>query len=355
MATPDLPVPGTPVLLIGIGGLGCELAAACTGAQSRRLLDFDSDALAAYDPDETMCLAGDAADTSDMDPDAMREAAEEAAAQLASTAQEASGLVLLVSAIGGQTGSVALPTLANEFRSAQWTVLVAALEPLPFEGVGRAEMASQAVRELESVADLILHVPNRPIADLCDPGLPVGEAIGRLKGKAIAALSQLLKALSGASCIGLQPSELRRSLTDAGRGALGVGTGSGDGRVEMAIRDACANSFLTQESCQQASAAVLHLLGTSDLSFQEVHNAAVLVGQLVGRVPIQVGLSVDNSIGNQVRATLLVTGIRHPGAGASGDDAVAALAQHQDLSFHDGVNLDVPAFLRRRPIPRLRY
>ena len=355
MANPELPSSGNPVLVIGVGGIGCELAACCTGASVRRLLHFDAEALDAYDPAETICLAGDGGDTDDMDPEAMREAAEEAADRLAGNIEPGTGLAVLLGAIGGQTGAIVVPTLANEFKNAQCTVVVIALEPLPFEGSGRADMAAQATGELENVADVIFSVPNRPIAEVCDPSLPVGEAIATLKRKVVAAVDQLVKALTCASCVGLQPSELRRSLTDAGRGALGIGAGSGAGRVEKAIRDACANSFLTQESCQQASAAILHLLGSGDLSFQEVRSATDIVGQLVGNVPIQVGLSMDPAAADEVRATLLVTGIRRQNPNAVDDGALATLGHHQDLSFHDGVNLDVPAFLRRRPLARLHY
>lgn len=354
MAKSELPTPGNTVLLVGVGGLGCELAAKCTSAHARRLLDFDAPALDAYDSDETIPLAGDGESTDDMDPEAMRQAAEEAAQQLAGAVDSRSGLVLLLGALGGQTGAIVLPALANEFKSAQCTVVVVALEPLPIEGPGRADMAAQALRELESVADLILMVPNRPIAEVCDPSLPVGEALAQLKQKIIGAVEQLTQALACASCVGLQPSELRRSLTDTGRGAFGVGVGSGENRVENAIRDACAHSFLTQEACQQASAAILHLLGSTDVSFQEVHGATELVAQLVGRVPIQVGLSADAELGSEVRAALLVTGIRPPRADVL-EEGPVAVGEAQDLSFYEGVNLDVPAFLRRRPVVRLRY
>jgi cell division protein FtsZ len=343
------------MLFIGVGGIGCELTARCSSAHPRWLLDFDAAALDAYEPTETMPLAGEASDTHDMDPERMRAAAEEAAQELAESVHAGTELVFIVGALGGQTGAVVLPTLADELKTTQCTVVVLGIEPLPFEGVARADLAARALGELENAADLVLTVPNRPLADLCDPALPVGKALERLKQRTAAALAQLVDALTCRSCVGLQPSELRRSLTDAGRGAFGVGVGRGERRVEKAIRDACAHSFLTQESCHQASAAILHLRGGPDLTLQEVHCATDLVAQLVGRVPIQVGLSSDAEPSGEVRATLLVAGLREPSANGAADGSLASLGTNQNLSFHDGVDLDVPAYLRRRPAPRLGY
>lgn len=333
------------LLLVGVGGTGCELAARCRGAGARRFLDFDARALGRYDDAEIISLVGDADDTDDMSPESMRHTAADAAERLASLADGHYGLVVLLGAVGGQTGSLVLPTLARELKDSAATTVVAAIEPMPFEGATRGEMASRALAELEQAADLLLTVPNRPLADLCDAALPVGQALECLKLMTVEAVGQLLEALSDGSCVGLQPSELRRSLLHAGRGAFGVGVGRGQRRVEEALRDACAHSFLTQQSCQQASAAILHLRGGKDLSLQEVHSATELVAHMVGRVAVQVGLSTTGGDADEVRATLLVTGIQPP---KPSDDPLASLGQYEDLGFHEGVDLDVPAFLRRK-------
>jgi len=353
MGTGDAATAGNTVVLVGVGGIGCELGSRIAGAHARRLLHFDADALADYPTDEVVCLAGDPENTGDMDSESMRCSAEDAAQELLDLVRPGTSVAILLCATGGQTGTVVLPTLANEFRAAQSTVVVVALEPMPFEGAGRAEMASRAIAELENVADLVLVVPNRPLGEVCDPSWPVSQAIAHLKRKAVEAIEQLVKAVRCASCVGLQPSELLRSLAMAGRGAFGVGTGSGEGRVEKAIRDACANSFLTQAACQQASAAILHLIGSSDLSLREVHAATELVAQVVARVPIQVGLTIDRSAGDAVRAVLLVTGIRPPRTEGLEEESVTAAHPAHDLTFHEGVNLAVPAFMRRRPVPHL--
>jgi cell division GTPase FtsZ len=124
--------------------------------------------------------------------------------------------------------------------------------------------------------------------------------------------------------------------------------GRGERRVEDALRDACGNSFLTQEICQQASAAILHLRGGKNISLQEVYSATDLVASLVGHVPVQAGLSTD-AAGDEVHATLLVTGIRPPRPTTGKvPDSLAGLSQFEDLSTYDGENLDVPTFIRRQ-------
>jgi len=340
------------VLIVGVGGLGCEMAAASSGlGMKRRLVDFSSDSMKGCDPSEMICLSGDADETAFMDPDLMRDAAKDAGASLAEVVGE-DALVVLLGSLGGQTGAVVLPALANELRVGESAVVVVAIEPLPFEGAGRADLAARALAELELSADLVLTVPNRPLSELCDTSLPVGEALASLKRKTIHAVKQLVAALADGESVGLQPADLRRSLRDVGRGVFGVGVGRGEQRVEEAIRDACANSFLTQETCQNGTGAVLHLLGGPDLSLNEVSSATEMVAHIVGDVPVQAGLSARGSAG-EVRATLVVTGIysfRLENAQGDGD---SALVGHADLKQYDGQNLDVPAFLRRQSFARI--
>ncbi|MFW6108210.1 MAG: hypothetical protein ACOC8D_00200 [bacterium] len=333
----------TSLLLLGVGGIGCELAAKCPAP--RRLLDFDAQALARYEAGETLSLLGDADNTDDMSPDAMHRAAEEAAAGLVAAAEGRYSIVVTIGAVGGQTGAIVLPTLARELKDADVRTVVVAVEPFPFEGAARGEMAARALGELEQAADLLLTVPNRPLHEVCDASLPVNEALECLKDKTAAAIGQLLDVLADGSCVGLHPAQMRQTVADAGRGAFGVGTGRGEQRIEDAVRDACAHSFLTRESCQQASAAILNVRGGPSLSLQEVHGATELVAHLVGQAPVQVGLSTSGGDSNAVRATLIVTGIRPP---QPQDDPLAPLGQSEDLSVYEGVNLDIPAFLRRK-------
>ena len=336
-------------LAVGVGALGCELAARCEAAAGRRrLLDLETARLAAYDPAEALSLGPPGDEPDEIIPESLEQAAEEAAATLVADVR-VGDVADLLGAVGEQTGAVVLPILARELRAERCTIVVIALEPQPFEGAARTDTAAQSLDELEEIADLVLPVPNRPLTDVCDPFLPVAKALECVKRKAVDAVEHLLGALADGACVGLQPAELRRALTEAGRGAIGVGTGRGENRIEDALRDACANSFLTQESCQKASAALLHLCGGKDLTLQEVYSATELVAHIAGDVAIQAGLSTRESTqADRVQAMLLVTGI-HTLDGNGTNAQVASPTDHaHDLSFYDGVNLDVPAFMRRR-------
>lgn len=335
-------------LLVGVGGIGCQIAAACrVEGMPRRLVDFDDAALALYPPDETFHLLG-AVD--DADPVASQLAERAVAESLGELVEAVEGepFAVLVGAVGRGTGALVLPALAREFKAARCPTVVVAVEPLPFEGAPHAETAARTLDDLSRVADLVLPVPNRPFSEVCEPSQPVEKALAQLTRKACDAIGHFIEALTDTSCIGLQPGELRHAIVDAGRGAFGVGVGRGERRIEVAIRDVCAHSFLSPESCQRASAAILHLRGGKGLSLHEINTATDFVAHLVGNISIQACLSTCEEAGDSVRALLLVTGIRSPETDAPNGDLSAAPERNEDLSFYDGVNLDVPAYLRRR-------
>jgi cell division protein FtsZ len=335
-----------------VGGLGCRIAAQCrNGSVRRRLVDFDEAALAAYRPAETLHLLGE---PDQADPVAAQLAERAVAETLDHLAEDVDGepVVIIIGAVGRDTGALVIPALAHEFKAARCPTLVVALEPLPFEGAPRVETATRTLDDLAHVADLVLPVPNRQLDEVCNSSLPIHQALAQLTEKTRDAIGHLLDALADPSCIGLQLDEMRHALLDAGLGAFGVGSGRGERRVETALRDLCANSFLNPESCQRASAAILHLRGGKDLSLQEINGATGLVAHLVGDVSIDACLSTVEDAGDGVQALLLITGVRPPRSDAH--NGAAASEPHQDLSFYDGINLDVPAYLRRRASYRVK-
>ena len=69
-------------------------------------------------------------------------------------------LLLIVTGLGGGTGTGATPVLVRIAREAKAQTLVLASLPFAFEGKQRRQLAEDAIRQMRSNADAIIQLPN---------------------------------------------------------------------------------------------------------------------------------------------------------------------------------------------------
>ena len=94
----------------------------------------------------------------------------------------------------------------------------------------------------------------------------------------------------------------------AGTAMMGIGTASGDNRATDAASEAI-SSRLLESSIDGATRVLLSIAGNKDLGIQEINDAADLVAKNVDpEANIIFGTVVDESLGDQVRVTVIATG-----------------------------------------------
>ena len=97
-------------------------------------------------------------------------------------------------------------------------------------------------------------------------------------------------------------------MKSSGTAMMGIGTASGDNRATDAAEEAI-SSRLLEGSIEGATRVLLSIAGNKDLGIQEINDAADLVAQNVDpEATIIFGTVVDESLGDQVRVTVIATG-----------------------------------------------
>ena len=97
-------------------------------------------------------------------------------------------------------------------------------------------------------------------------------------------------------------------MRNSGTAMMGIGTASGDNRATDAAEEAI-SSRLLEGSIDGATRVLLSIAGNKDLGIQEINDAADLVAQNVDpEATIIFGTVVDESLGDQVRVTVIATG-----------------------------------------------
>jgi cell division protein FtsZ len=134
---------------------------------------------------------------------------------------------------------------------------------------------------------------------------------------------------------------------------MGIGSASGENRAAEAAKTAISSPLL-ETSVEGATGVLLNITGGSDLGLFEVNEAAEIVQSAsAGDSNIIFGAVVDDSLGDEVRVTVIATGFDRRGGGRLFDresrpkrrDVVMDDRQRSSLEIPDD-EIDIPEFLK---------
>jgi cell division protein FtsZ len=129
-------------------------------------------------------------------------------------------------------------------------------------------------------------------------------------------------------------------MTDAGSALMGIGRASGEERAVKAAR-AAISSPLLEASIEGAKGILLNITGSSSLGLYEVNEAAEIIGEAAdSEANIIFGAIIDETLGDEVRVTVIATGFDSPKKGLG--------LESLEIKPFVSDELDIPAFLRRR-------
>jgi cell division GTPase FtsZ/gas vesicle protein len=102
-------------------------------------------------------------------------------------------------------------------------------------------------------------------------------------------------------------------IKDRGSALIGASVISGKFRAIKAAKAAISSPFL-ESSIEEAQGIIFHISGGSDITLNEVNAAVETINQVVAaNVKIVFGATIDDTLENQVRITVIATGVKYLG------------------------------------------
>ena len=91
---------------------------------------------------------------------------------------------------------------------------------------------------------------------------------------------------------------------------MGIGIGSGEERIVEAARKAIYSPLL-ETTIDGAEDVIVNVTGGLDMTLTEAEEASEIVGQAAGNgVNIWLGTSIDDTLKDEIRVTVVATGVR---------------------------------------------
>ena len=293
--------------MIEEGIRGVEFVAINTDAQA--LAISDADIKVHIGTDLTRGLGAGA------NPEIGRKAADESRDDI-QEALEGADMVFITCGGGGGTGTGAAPIVADIAMNDIGALTVAVVtKPFTFEGRKRKASAEEGIRTLADCVDTMIVIPNDKLLDIAEKKTTMLEAFATADGVLSQGTQGITDLITVPGIINLDFADVKTIMKQAGTAMMGIGTASGDNRAVDAAQQAI-SSRLLESSIDGATRVLLSIAGSKDLGIQEINDAADLVANAVDpEANIIFGTVVDESLGDQVRITVIATGFSDANVG----------------------------------------
>lgn len=288
--------------MIEEGIRGVEFVAVNTDAQA--LAISDADIKVHIGQDITRGLGAGA------NPEVGAEAAEDSHDEI-KQALAGADMVFITAGEGGGTGTGAAPVVADIAKNDIGALTVGVVtKPFTFEGRPRANRAVDGIQALSDNVDALIVIPNDRLLDVSEKKTSFIDAFRMADDVLCQGTQGITDLITVPGLINLDFADVCTTMRGAGTATMGVGLASGDNRAVDAAEEAI-SSRLLESSIDGATRVLLSIAGNKDLGIQEINDAADFVANAVDpEANIIFGTVVDESLGDQVRVTVIATGFK---------------------------------------------
>ena len=242
-------------------------------------------------------------------PEVGRKAAEESEETL-TAAISGADMVFITAGMGGGSGTGAAPVIARIAKDLGALTVGVVTRPFGFEGSKRGQFAVEGINQLREHVDTLLIISNNNLLEIVDKKTPLLEALSEADNVLRQGVQGITDLITNPGLINLDFADVKTVMANKGNALMGIGIGSGEERVVEAARKAIYSPLL-ETTIDGAEDVIVNVTGGLDLTLIEAEEASEIVNQAAGQgVNIWLGTSIDESMRDEIRVTVVATGVR---------------------------------------------
>lgn len=296
-------------------------------------------------------------------PEIGEAAAEESYKEL-NAALAGADMVFLAAGMGGGTGTGAVPIAARVARHIGAIVVAIVSTPFGFEVGRRQTNAREGLTKLQPYTDTLITVPNDRLLQLAAKDLPLDMAFRLADDVLRQGIQGISELITQPGLINVDFAHIKRMMSNGGGSLLSIGVGQGNDKAVKAVNNALHHPLLESINLENATGIIANFTGGKELSFVEVAEALNLLQEKTNNhAEIIPGVINDERMGDRAQTILIITGIaatpvdqnftmrKAPMTSTvSAESLPFAVADPTAVEMVGAapVDLDIPAFLRRR-------
>jgi cell division protein FtsZ len=221
-----------------------------------------------------------------------------------------SHMVFITAGFGGGTGTGAAPVIAEICKDLGALTVAVVTKPFAFEGKKRTKLAEDGIENLKMVADTAITIPNDRLRGLAPKNAKLMEMFLRADEILLHSVKGITDLIMMPGLVNLDFADVKTTMSKAGMAIMGIGISTGENRAIEAAERAMSHPLLEDIPISGAKGVLMNITSTSDMEFEEVAEASERIHDEVGDdADIFWGTSIDDSLGDEMRVTVLATGI----------------------------------------------
>jgi cell division protein FtsZ len=245
-----------------------------------------------------------------------------------------SHMVFITAGFGGGTGTGAAPVIAEICKDMGALTVAVVTKPFAFEGKKRTKLADEGLENLKKVVDTAITIPNDRLRGLAPKNAKLMEMFLKADEILLHSVKGITDLIMMPGLVNLDFADVKTTMSKAGMAIMGIGIASGENRSIEAAERAMSHPLLEDIPIAGAKGVLMNITSSSDMEFEEVAEASERIHAEVGDdADIFWGTSIDDSLGDEMRVTVLATGI-------------GAEEEQQNAIVSDAVNLPLRGKVR---------
>ncbi|EJX09710.1 cell division protein FtsZ [gut metagenome] len=308
----DFPTDSPKIIkVIGVGGGGCNAVnhMYTKGIEGVAFMVCNTDSKALNDspvPNKLQLGKGLGAGNK---PEKARKDAEDSIDEIKERLSDGTLMVFITAGMGGGTGTGAAPVIAKVAKDMDILTVAIVTIPYQWEADKKIDQALDGVEEISKHVDALIVIKNDKLSEIYGE-MDFEEAYDKADDIVLVAAKGISDIITMHGKINLDFNDVRTVLKEGGVAIMGTGYGSGEGRVTKAIDNAQTSPLLNNNDIFNAKKVVLCISYSSQskLMMSEMDEVKEFMSRFSRNIETKHGVEKDESLGDQVKITLLATG-----------------------------------------------
>ncbi|MDE2261231.1 MAG: cell division protein FtsZ [Gammaproteobacteria bacterium] len=248
------------------------------------------------------------------DPEVGRQAAMEDRDRIVELV-EGCDMLFITAGMGGGTGTGGAPVVAQVAKELGILTVAVVTKPFEMEGSKRSYMADHGIAELGKYCDSLITIPNQKLLTVLGAQTTLLDAFKSANQVLQGAVQGIAELITRPGLINVDFADVRTVMAETGMAMMGSGAASGEGRARAAAEAAVSSPLLEDINLAGAHGILVNVTAGMDLSIGEFQEVGQIVKQFASEdATVVVGTVIDPELSNQVRVTVVATGLGRPAA-----------------------------------------
>jgi cell division protein FtsZ len=246
------------------------------------------------------------------DPEVGRQAAMEDRDRIVELV-EGCDMLFITAGMGGGTGTGGAPVVAQVAKELGILTVAVVTKPFEMEGSKRSYMADHGIAELGKYCDSLITIPNQKLLTVLGATTTLLDAFKSANQVLQGAVQGIAELITRPGLINVDFADVRTVMAETGMAMMGSGAASGEGRARAAAEAAVSSPLLEDINLAGAHGILVNVTAGMDLSIGEFQEVGQIVKQFASEdATVVVGTVIDPELSNQVRVTVVATGLGRP-------------------------------------------